>query len=83
MKSPMTDAEFRNYLDCSGRLVNEKGFRDGIYQGGIEHNLRKVAWRHLLNVFPPGMLLFIYYLSNFFLQTQLNPISVLIHGNAC
>lgn len=55
-KSPMTDSEFRNYLDSNGQLISERAFRESIYQGGIEPSLRKVTWRHLLNVYPPGML---------------------------
>jgi len=50
----MTDAEFRNYMDCDGKLVNERAFRESIYQGGIDPGLRKVTWRHLVNVFPAG-----------------------------
>ncbi|KAF6025571.1 TBC1D25 [Bugula neritina] len=54
-KSPMTDAEFRNYMDCDGKLVNERAFRESIYQGGIDPGLRKVTWRHLVNVFPADL----------------------------
>lgn len=56
-KPPMTDSDFRSFLDGSGRLRSEREFRERVYQGGIEHNLRKVAWRHLLNVFPPGLVM--------------------------
>ena len=50
----MTDLEFRNFLDSNGRLISERAFRESIYQGGVEPSLRKVTWRHLLNVYPPG-----------------------------
>ncbi|KAJ8302097.1 hypothetical protein KUTeg_021084, partial [Tegillarca granosa] len=54
-KQPMTDMEFRNYLDSSGHLVKPEEFRLSIYQGGVESSLRRVVWRHLLNIFPEGM----------------------------
>lgn len=54
-KSPMSDQEFRTYMDSNGRMTGEREFRDSIYQGGVEPSLRKVTWRHLLNVFPPGL----------------------------
>lgn len=52
MKAPMTDHEFRNYLDSDGHMVKPEEFRLSIYQGGVEHSLRRVVWRHLLNIFP-------------------------------
>ena len=52
MKAPMTDLEFRNYLDSDGHMVKPEEFRLSIYQGGVEHSLRRVVWRHLLNIFP-------------------------------
>ena len=48
----MTDLEFRNYLDSDGHMVKPEEFRLSIYQGGVEHSLRRVVWRHLLNIFP-------------------------------
>ncbi|ELU01425.1 hypothetical protein CAPTEDRAFT_178211 [Capitella teleta] len=53
-KTMMTDAEFHNFLDSVGHLVQPQQFRLSVYQGGIEPSLRKVAWRHLLNVYPEG-----------------------------
>ena len=55
MKAPMTDLEFRNYLDSDGHMVKPEEFRLSIYQGGVEHSLRRVVWRHLLNIFPEEM----------------------------
>ena len=52
VKAPMTDLEFRNYLDSDGHMVKPEEFRLSIYQGGVEHSLRRVVWRHLLNIFP-------------------------------
>ncbi|KAF6029563.1 TBC1D25 [Bugula neritina] len=53
-KPPMTLKEFQNYLDCEGRMTNYQAFRENVYLGGISHSLRKIAWRHLLCVFPEG-----------------------------
>jgi hypothetical protein len=50
--SPITDTEFKEYLDNVGHLVESQAFRLRAFQGGIESSLRKVAWRHLLNIFP-------------------------------
>ncbi|KAK3579389.1 hypothetical protein CHS0354_029697 [Potamilus streckersoni] len=55
LKSPMTDLEFRNYLDSDGHMVKPEEFRLSIYQGGVEPVLRRVVWRHLLNIFPTDM----------------------------
>lgn len=54
-KNPMTDMEFHNYLDSSGHMVKPEEFRISIYQGGIEPSLRRVVWRHLLNIFPDNL----------------------------
>lgn len=55
VKSPMTDMEFRNYLDSDGHMVKPGEFRLSIYQGGTEPSLRRVVWRHLLNIFPESL----------------------------
>lgn len=54
-KPPMTDSEFHNYLDCEGRLVKPKELRLSVYHGGLEPSLRKVVWKHILNVYPEGL----------------------------
>ena len=51
----MSDQEFRNFLDSAGYMVKPEEFRISIYQGGCEPSLRRVAWRHLLNIFPNGL----------------------------
>ncbi|CAD5124952.1 unnamed protein product [Dimorphilus gyrociliatus] len=51
-RRPLTDAEFREYLDSVGNLTRDTEFRMHVYQNGVEHSLRKVVWKHLLNVFP-------------------------------
>ncbi|CAH1783631.1 unnamed protein product [Owenia fusiformis] len=55
LKLPMTDAEFHNFMDAVGHLVQPQAFRLSVYQGGVEPSLRKVVWRHLLNIYPEGM----------------------------
>ncbi|CAI9739952.1 Hypothetical predicted protein [Octopus vulgaris] len=55
LKPAMTDMEFHNYLDVDGHLIRPQELRLSIYQGGIEPSLRKVVWRHLLNIFPDNM----------------------------
>ena len=55
LKPPMSDLEFHNYLDSAGFMVKPNEFRLSIYQGGIEPSLRRVAWRHLLNIYPANM----------------------------
>lgn len=54
-KAPLSDAEFRRFLDPVGQIINAKELRSCIYFGGIEPSLRKVVWKHLLNVYPKGM----------------------------
>ncbi|CAL1544918.1 unnamed protein product [Lymnaea stagnalis] len=55
LKPPMSDMEFKNYMDSEGFMVRPNDFRLSVYQGGIEPSLRRVAWRHLLNIFPASM----------------------------
>ncbi|XP_015109656.1 TBC1 domain family member 25 [Diachasma alloeum] len=52
---PLTDEEFRKFLDPIGQVMSSKDLRAVIYFGGIEPSLRKVVWKHILNVYPEGM----------------------------
>ena len=54
-KPPMSDAEFHTFLDAVGCLVYPQQFRLAVYQSGVEPSLRKVVWRHLLNVYPRSL----------------------------
>lgn len=54
-RPPLTDIEFRKFLDPIGQIICSKELRAVIYFGGIEPSLRKVVWKHLLNVYPNGM----------------------------
>ncbi|XP_015610480.1 TBC1 domain family member 25 isoform X2 [Cephus cinctus] len=54
-RPPLMDAEFRRFLDPIGQVIHSKELRAVIYFGGIEPSLRKVVWKHILNVYPEGM----------------------------
>jgi len=54
-RQPLSDVEFRNYLDQAGVIIRPKELRYACYHGGIEPSLRKVVWKHLLNVYPDGL----------------------------
>ena len=54
-RSPLDDQEFFTFLDPVGHLERPHELRLRVYQGGIKPSLRKVVWRHLLNIFPDGM----------------------------
>ncbi|CAH4006386.1 unnamed protein product [Pieris brassicae] len=54
-RPPLNDVEFRTFLDAVGLINNTTKLREVIYCGGIEPSLRKVVWKHILNVYPEGM----------------------------
>ncbi|CAH0748835.1 unnamed protein product [Diatraea saccharalis] len=54
-RQPLCDIEFRSFLDAVGQINNPIKLREVIYCGGIEPSLRKVVWKHILNVYPEGM----------------------------
>ncbi|CAL1264888.1 unnamed protein product [Larinioides sclopetarius] len=54
-KQPMVDSEFHGYLDSEGRLIKPRELRLSVYQRGIDPSLRKVVWKHILNVYPYGL----------------------------
>uniref|UniRef100_A0A1B0EZQ1 Uncharacterized protein n=1 Tax=Phlebotomus papatasi TaxID=29031 RepID=A0A1B0EZQ1_PHLPP len=54
-RNPLTDAEFRGMLDSVGQIVQPFNLRQVIYMGGIDPSLRRVVWKHILNVYPDGM----------------------------
>ena len=55
MYAPMSDTKFHSFLDAVGHLTQPEQFRLCVYHGGIEPSLRKVVWRHLLNIYPEGL----------------------------
>lgn len=54
-RPPLSDGEFRSFLDAVGQITNGAKLREVIYCGGIDPSLRKVVWKHILNVYPEGM----------------------------
>ncbi|UYV61142.1 TBC1D25 [Cordylochernes scorpioides] len=52
---PLTDSKFHQYLDGNGEVIRPMEFRKTVFHGGIEPTLRKVVWKHLLNVYPCGL----------------------------
>ncbi|KAI5705092.1 hypothetical protein M8J76_008164 [Diaphorina citri] len=54
-RSPLNDTEFRQFLDPVGQIIQSRELRTVIYYGGIEPSLRRVVWKHILNVYPEGM----------------------------
>ena len=52
---PVSDATFRSFLNKVGQMVSPREFRLAVYRGGLEPSMRKVAWKHLLNVYPAGL----------------------------
>ncbi|KAL1466288.1 hypothetical protein MTO96_026781 [Rhipicephalus appendiculatus] len=52
---PLGDREFRTCLDGEGRLLKPRELRLAVYKGGVEPSLRKVVWKHILNVYPDGL----------------------------
>lgn len=54
-RPPLSDSEFRKFQDPVGKILHGKDLRSVIYLGGIDPSLRKVVWKHILNVYPDGM----------------------------
>lgn len=54
-RQPLSDSEFRSFLDSVGQIVQPHELRKVIYSGGIDPSLRRVVWKHILNVYPDGM----------------------------
>ena len=55
IKPPMTDIEFHNFMDGVGHMIQPGEFRLSVFRGGVDPALRKVVWRHLLNIFPDDL----------------------------
>ncbi|XP_017124615.1 uncharacterized protein LOC108144362 [Drosophila elegans] len=53
-RPPMCDSEFRLFLDALGQIQRKDELHRVIFLGGIEPSLRRVVWKHLLNVYPGG-----------------------------
>ncbi|XP_055645071.1 uncharacterized protein LOC129780624 [Toxorhynchites rutilus septentrionalis] len=55
IRPPLGDTEFRTFLDSVGQIIEPDQLRKVIYLGGIDPSLRRVIWKHILNVYPDGM----------------------------
>ncbi|XP_035913165.1 uncharacterized protein LOC118512603 [Anopheles stephensi] len=55
IRPPLADAEFRKLQDSVGQILAPEQLRKVIYLGGIDPSLRRVVWKHILNVYPDGM----------------------------
>ncbi|SPP75903.1 uncharacterized protein LOC117592168 [Drosophila guanche] len=53
-RPPMCDSEFRMFLDALGQIQRKDELHKVIFLGGIDPSLRRVVWKHLLNVYPGG-----------------------------
>lgn len=47
-RQPLSDVEFRSFLDSVGQIVQPHELRKVIYSGGIDPSLRRVVWKHIL-----------------------------------
>ncbi|XP_067631909.1 uncharacterized protein [Eurosta solidaginis] len=54
-RPPLADNEFRVFLDALGQIKRTDELRKVIFFGGIDPSLRRVVWKHILNVYPHGM----------------------------
>lgn len=45
---PLSDKEFKTFMNKVGEVVRPRELRLSVYQTGIEPQLRKVVWKHLL-----------------------------------
>ncbi|XP_053962819.1 uncharacterized protein LOC128866257 [Anastrepha ludens] len=54
-RPPLADIEFRLFLDALGQIKRTDELRKVIFFGGIDPSLRRVVWKHILNVYPHGM----------------------------
>ena len=55
MAYPLNDNQFRNLLDKEGKVRCSRELRIAVYRRGVDPSLRKVVWKHLLQVYPPGL----------------------------
>lgn len=54
-RPPLSDNEFRYYCDSVGQIIHQVELRKVIFSGGIDPSLRRVVWKHILNVYPTGL----------------------------
>ncbi|XP_022079651.1 TBC1 domain family member 15-like [Acanthaster planci] len=52
-RGPKLDrATFEGFMDSDGRLVEVQSFRQAVFRGGIESDVRRDAWAFLFGLFP-------------------------------
>lgn len=54
-RPPLADTEYRMFLDALGQIQRSDELRKVIFFGGIDPSLRRVVWKHILNVYPNVM----------------------------
>jgi len=52
---PLSEIEFRSFLNKVGEVVKPKDLRLAVYQRGADPAIRKVLWKHLLGIYPQGL----------------------------
>ncbi|KAI3920376.1 hypothetical protein MKX01_000715 [Papaver californicum] len=50
-QTPLGAGEWATFLDAEGRILDSAGLRKRIFYGGVEHRLRKEAWKFLLGYY--------------------------------
>ncbi|KAI3864946.1 hypothetical protein MKW92_047203 [Papaver armeniacum] len=50
-QTPLGAGEWATFLDAEGRILDSTGLRKRIFYGGVEHRLRKEAWKFLLGYY--------------------------------
>ena len=53
--SPLNEKQYYSYLDSEGRIRSTRELRISIFRRGVDPILRRAVWKHLLNVYPPGL----------------------------
>lgn len=54
-KSPLGESDWEAHFDEEGRLRNPHELWVIVFNWGVQPNLRRCVWKHLLNVFPPDL----------------------------
>ncbi|XP_050540595.1 TBC1 domain family member 15 isoform X2 [Daktulosphaira vitifoliae] len=51
-KMPLNQTKFYESMDEEGRIINSDEIKSIIFYGGVEHSLRRVVWKFLLEYYP-------------------------------
>ena len=54
-KSPLSESDWLAHFDDDGHLLEPQELWVIVFNWGVEPNLRRDVWKHLLNVFPPDL----------------------------